>query len=365
MKVLIDGRAFESDNQRGIQRYYSEILSRGGPDCKLDMLVRTRISVELPQNVMVTELSEHFPKDPRDLLGRAVAKLRRKWMPTPLPAADVFHSTYFTPNPCPALPEVLTVYDMIPEVIPYYYGGAADAEIAKKKKSILAANRIIAISHATAADLEAVYPEVAGRIEVIHLGGQHFPRVTADEMATQAPDAAPYVLFVGQRGGHKNFSIMLNAVADANWPDELNVVVAGGPFSEAELTAIRYWGLEKRFRCVVHPADSALRALYLGASSFVFPSILEGFGFPMLEAQALGVPVVASDTRVFHEVGGQGFIPVAPLDASSIAKGVSKALESNIRSSLVASGLENVDRFSWDVCAERTFEVFKKAALEV
>ncbi len=362
LRILIDGRAFEGSKQRGIQRYYREIFSRGGADNRINMFIRSRLGAELPTNIQLTEIFEQFPLDRMDLAGRAIAKARRKWMPTRLPAGDLYHSTYFTPNPCPGLPEVVTVHDMIPEVIPHHYGEGAAAELAKKKKSIFAATRIIAISHATAMDLKSVYPEVGDRIEVIHHGGQHFPKVTAEELSAQELGAEPYALFVGQKGGYKNFSSLLDAVADVGWPKKLSVVVAGEPFSEAEITAIKYRGLERKFRSVVHPNDPQLRALYIGAATFVFPSLLEGFGFPLLEAQALGVPVVASDTRVFHEVAGEGFIPVNPLNSSSIAEGVSKSLESSVCTSLVTLGLENVDRFSWDACADQTFRVWNAAA---
>ena len=364
MNFLIDGRAFEGRDQRGIQRYYREIFSRCNPYSRIEMYIRSKLGTDLPINVHLTEVLECFPLNRLDFSGRAISKARRLLMPTRLPQADLYHSTYFTPNPRPELPEVVTIHDMIPEVIPYYYGYGAAEELAKKRKSIFAATKIIAISHATAKDLKSIYPEVEDRIEVIHHGGQHFPKVTSEELGAKNPRSEPYVLFVGQKGAYKNFSTLLDAAVDLGWPKEVSVVVAGEPFSEAERAAIRFRGLEGKFRSVIHPSDSELRGLYIGASAFVFPSLLEGFGFPLLEAQALGVPVVASDTRVFHEVAGKGFIPVRPLDYSSIAEGVSKSLDSSVSTSLISSGLENVDRFSWDVCAEETFRVWSETARE-
>lgn len=362
MKLLLDGCAFERTYQRGIQRYYHEILSRAPSDMAVEMFFRKHTSIPISFRINSTELTEEYYLDRKNIIGRVTAKARRLWFPTPYPQGDVFHSSYFTRCPHKGIPEVLTVHDMVPEVMPYYFDSDVTQEIANKRECILAAEKIIAISHSTAFDLTEIYPEVSERIEVVHSGAEHFTIVDETEILSRVCDDELYAVFVGDRRGYKNFASVLDAMTTQEWPKELKLLVIGSQFSEAELLTIRYRGLEDTVRLAVHPKDAEMRDLMCKAAVFVFPSLMEGFGFPIVEAQAFGVPVVASDTRIFREVGGDAFLRVSPLDPSSIAAGVRQTLEPEVRIGLSYSGIKNVRRFSWDRCAKQTCEVWRQVA---
>lgn len=360
MKILIDGCAFTRGPQRGIQRYYYNILSRIGVDEDISMYFFSRPVASLPSNMNVILASEHFQKNRKEFIGRAVGKFRRNWAPTRIPRGDVFHSTFFTQCHHKDTPEVLTVYDMIPEMMPFHFAGDVSSEIELKRKCIFSAQKIIVISDATGSDLKRIYPEVSDRIEVIHMGGDHLLNIATEKDCLD--DSNAYVVFLGERAGYKNFAALVEASSDQNWPKGVNVIVIGAELTQAELIFLRHRGVESKFKVVVHPGDVHLKRLLSGTVAFVFPSLLEGFGFPMLEAQALGVPVIASDTEVFREVGGGGFIPVNSADPSSLALGVAKALEPEIRKQMAILGPQNVERFSWDKCAEQTVNVWRNAA---
>ena len=323
------------------------------------MFFRKTPVADVPGGISLTFKSEDYSIESRDITGRAIAKVRKLWFPTQIPMGDVFHSTYFTRCPHKDVPEVVTVHDMVPEVMPYCFEADINQEVGRKRDSILAAEKIISISQSTASDLVAIYPEVADRIEIIHSGAEHFSCVCEDDILSRSYSDAPYVIFLGDRRGYKNFGTLLDALTTIDWPKNLRLVVIGSRFSEGELLAIRYRGVEHLIHLVVHPTDSEMRELLIKANAFVFPSLIEGFGFPMVEAQALGVPVVASDTKVFREVGGNAFHPVDPMDPSSIATGVSKVLDCEVRLRLSLLGLQNVKRFSWDTCAARTLDVWR------
>lgn len=362
MKIVIDGCAFERTWQRGIQRYFYELLSRAPSEVVGTMFFRKLPVAPVPCALKIIEVAEEYHLDRGNIGGRVIAKARRLWFPTAYPKGDVFHSSYFTRCPHKGIPEVLTVHDMVPEVMPYYFDSDVTQEIAKKRECILAAERIIAISHSTASDLAEVYPEVSDRIEVVHSGAGHFSVVDEAEILSRVCSDDPYAVFVGDRRGYKNFASVLDAMTTREWPKELKLMVIGSQFSEAELLTIRYRGLESTVRLAVYPTDAEMRDLMCKAAVFIFPSLMEGFGFPIVEAQAFGVPVVASDTRIFREVGGDAFLRVSPLDPSSIATGVRQTLEPEVRISLSLSGIKNVRRFSWDRCAEQTCEVWRQVA---
>lgn len=362
MNIIIDGCAFGRTWQRGIQRYYFELLSRTPADLVVNMFFRKNPVAPVPSVIRLTEISEEYLLGRSKISERAFAKVRRLWFPTPYPNGDVFHSTYFTRSPHKGVPEVVTVHDMVPEVMPYFFEADLAKEIERKRDCIFAASKIIAISHSTAFDLASIYPEVSGRIEVIHSGAQHFPSVEEQDIGARVYDEQPYAVFVGDRRGYKNFASLMDAMTVSEWPKDVDLVVIGSQFSEGELLAIRFRGLESRIRLVVHPTDVEMRDLLTKASVFVFPSLIEGFGFPMVEAQALGVPVVASDTKIFREIGGEAFFPVSPLDPCSIGGGVRDALDPEARFRLTLMGIENVRRFSWDDCAAQTYRVWQEAA---
>lgn len=276
-----------------------------------------------------------------------------------LPMADLFHSTYFTRSPIAGLPEVLTVYDMIPETVPHFFWGDADVDIARKRVCIEAAAAIITISAATRDDLIRIYPEVAKRVTVVHLGAEHLLASHVEIPAGMQDGKEPYILFVGDRAGYKNFAVMMDAMQESQWPTGFRLTVVGRPFSEAEITALRYRGIDSRVVHLGRVSDLELAKIYRGSRGFVFPSLAEGFGFPMLEAQSLGVPVAASDIVAFHEVGGDAFVPFPPLDAGRLAQAVSRIVDPIVRSDLVKKGAENIQRFSWCRCAQQTEAVWR------
>lgn len=97
------------------------------------------------------------------------------------------------------------------------------------------------------------------------------------------------------------------------------------------------------------------------AGVFVFPSLYEGFGIPILEAQSVGVPVVTSDASSLPEVAGDGAVSVNPMNSEAIAEGIWKVLSDGVfRDGIIAKGSRNVDRFSWERCAEEVATTFSK-----
>lgn len=357
MRILIDGVAFQN-RQSGIQRYYVEMLRRL-PECEPTFFINGTATAPVPEKIPVVPRREYFPVPTWNVPLRAWRKLNRRWRPTPLPKADVFHSTYFTRSPQSGLPEVVTVHDMVHECFPYHFIGDVNADIVRHKDCILNAAAIIAISAATRDDLLSIYPEVGGRVHVIHHGAEHLRSSLLPASTASGP---PYVLYVGDRGGYKNFSTLIGALGESEWPVEIRLKVVGWEFTHAERLFFRQRGVESQVLHVGHVSDAELLALYQQAEAFIIPSMCEGFGFPLVEAQAAGVPVVASNIPVFREIGGTGVCYFAPLNPTELARSVNKALTPSWRKQAIESGRQNITRFSWDKCAQKTAAVFRVAA---
>jgi glycosyltransferase involved in cell wall biosynthesis len=359
MRVLVDGVVFENTYQLGIWRVFFEILSRLASKIDITLLLRNAPQMPVPPGCRLIRISDPVAASRRNVVRRVNNWLAKKRSRRELAGHDLYHSAYFTPSPVPDLPVVATVYDMIPESLPYICDAAHYVEqVRRKQSSTAAADRIIGISHATVEELGRIYPDRAERAVAIHLGSEHLR--SADE-TIESPAAcadAPYALFVGQRFGYKNFGVLSVALLDPNWPRHLRLLAAGSPFTDVE--RISLGPLIERGQVVGlgRVSDKQLAELYRNAACFVFPSLMEGFGLPLLEAQSLGCPVVCSDTPCFREVAGNGGAFFSPHSHSDLIRAVVEASTAESRRRLVANGLENVTRFSWERTAEQTLDVY-------
>lgn len=360
MHVLLDGVAFENDQQRGVRRYFHELVPRLGDTVAVDMLLRCPAVGELPSRCRSLRLARPMADAASPLLRKIGRRLPERGWANLRNGHQLFHSTFYGPAPVADLPEVVTVHDMILERYPHLFSHLVDETIAMKKRAIESARVCIAISQATADELAAFYPHVAERTVVIHHG--------ADHLIDRAPEAAPpevadksFILFVGDRGGYKNFRVLLEAAAGRDWPPGLGIVVVGGAFSAAEALLLRAMGLEERVTHAGRVGDAELAGLYRRAAALVVPSLDEGFGFPGLEAQSFGTPVLCSRIRVFEEILGESAEYFDPRLAESIAAAAGKVSDPAWRRRLVEAGMENLRRFTWARCAELTRQAYQKA----
>lgn len=218
------------------------------------------------------------------------------------------------------------------------------------------ASRIISVSENTKQDLVRLYGVSEGKIRVVSEGVS----IEKSEIESRRPESdSPYFLFVGRIETRKNVARIVEAFDQ--FKDKCRtahrLVLAGKPgygFDEfkrqleqssrrSDIVELGYVGEERK------------RELLRGAAGFLFPSLYEGFGLPILEAQAAGVPVVTSKTSSLPEVAGAaGAAFVDPESAEDIALGIEKiALESDFRSAIIENGRRNVGRFSWESCAKQ------------
>lgn len=173
-----------------------------------------------------------------------------------------------------------------------------------------------------------------------------------------------FILFVGNSNPRKNLTRLIQAFDRAKTEGDLphQLVIAGEQgwrFDRKQ--AVR--GIQNRedVRFIGYIPDEDMPALYSAASLFAFPTLYEGFGIPVLEAQACGVPVLTSRCSSLPEVGGDGAFYVDPCDVKSISAGIQAVLtDAELSQGLVRQGLQNVKRFSWEGSARRLDEIIEK-----
>lgn len=237
--------------------------------------------------------------------------------------------------------------------------------------TLRAARWIITDSEATRAGVRDLFPDLAHKTIVVPLGLSESaflaPAPTDIEQVRARYNLdSPYFLYYGSTRPNKNlprlaeaFGIMRRTHPEAK---DLLLVMAVQPdrfFSET-MTVIRRWGLRGDVRILQPVSESERRALLAAASVFCFPSQYEGFGLPVLEAQAANVPVLASNSAALPETGGEGAVYVNAKDSSAIAQQMF-TLHNDVplRRSLILKGRANCLRFSWAETAARTLEIYR------
>ena len=371
MRVLWDPQVFTWQAHGGISRLFAETWRElRAQEADIEVVVPRWMGPNgyaagagLPQTTIDT--GRRFPG--RRSFVRAFNRwsFRRAFRLAP-PA--LVHPTYFDPDflrTTGRTPFVLTVFDMIHERFAQS-GLPFDRKTSERKKMLLErAARVIAISQATKQDLVDYAGVAAERIDVACPGNSlaRFAASAASTSGSRAASGRPYLLFVGQRPSYKNFAGCLRGVAELLVRRDLALrCVGGGPFNDEELALIGTLAVAGRVTQETL-TDEALADAYSDALLFVFPSLGEGFGIPLLEAFSCGCPVAASDIAVFREVAAGAARYFEPERPESIGVAVSALLDdSALRARLVAAGKERQRLFSWARSARETAETYRKLA---
>ncbi|MGD8245012.1 MAG: glycosyltransferase family 1 protein, partial [Anaerolineae bacterium] len=225
------------------------------------------------------------------------------------------------------------------------------------------ATHLMADSEATKADLATHYGVAASKITVTYPGTDQSLSPVGDVENIQAAKArygigGDYFLYLGTLQPRKNLLRLLAAFAEFaahHSPLTVQLILAGkrGWLYDDLFKWVRQRGLEEHVRFPGYVAEEDKAALLSGALAFLFPSLYEGFGLPVLEAQACGCPVITSTTSSLPEVAGDGAFLVDPENTSAIASAMERVItEPLLRDALIERGLANARRFSWDACAE-------------
>jgi glycosyltransferase involved in cell wall biosynthesis len=240
------------------------------------------------------------------------------------------------------------------------------------------AARVLADSEATRQDLVRHYHIPQEKVTVVYPGRDETLTPITDPAILAAARArygltTQYLLYVGTLHPRKNLvrlvqafaALLSNPASDTPpVPSTFQLVLAGqkGWLYDEVLAQVRNLGLTDRVILTGYVPDADLAALLSGALAFVYPSLYEGFGFPVLEAMACGTPVVCSNTSSVPEVAGDAALLVDPLDTDALASALHGVVTNEgLRHDLVERGFRQVERFSWQRCARETLQILEKA----
>jgi glycosyltransferase involved in cell wall biosynthesis len=281
--------------------------------------------------------------------------------------ADLLHVTYIAPFwlPCPF---VVTVHDVVFKRHPEFFSPRDRLLFATLLPSTLhGARAIVTLSQHARQEIVHFFPTVKHKVFVTHGAAGEHCRVVDDqprlaEVRARYGIRPRFVLAVGNVQPRKNLVRLIKAFAICANQPELQLVIVGRAQwrSSTVHAAVQALGLEDRVRFTGYVPDADLVLLYNAAALFVYPSLYEGFGLPILEAMACGVPVVASGTSAMPEVAGAAALLVDPQQVEQIAHSMRRVLaEPDLAAMLRQRGLEQAARFEWGQTAQDTVAVYR------
>jgi glycosyltransferase involved in cell wall biosynthesis len=292
------------------------------------------------------------------------------WIQEPLwpirPPADVLHGTDARVPACRGVARVATVHDLGPLLFSEFSSPAFTRKLWQAYARLAArCHRIVADSQATRQDFLDRFDFPAERLDVVHLGVSPAfrPHAPLELQALRARHRLPqnYLLYVGQISRRKNTANLLAAYAASPLRHDLPLVLAGAPTYRAaeELAALERLGIAGRVLTLGYLPEEDLPPLYGGAAAFLFPTSHEGFGLPILEAMASGVPVVAGNVGASPEVAAGHAVLVNPRDPADIAAGIERAL--TLPPAAREAARRHAAAFTWERCARATRAVYLRA----
>ena len=363
MKILYDYLCFH-EKYGGVSKYFVNMLKQFPLD------VQYEISVKYAKNEYIKTLPNiklNNNLNRIDIRGkwRLFNFVNRNYLKIKLFSGnyDIYHQTHYNPFAYKYLPStkksVMTIHDMNFFVIPEAYKNDKLAQILAEwqKKSVSKADKIIVVSKNTKKDLIDIWNIPEEKIVVCYHGRDD---ISIENFNLKRKFQQPYILFVGTRHIHKNFAKYLSAfkvVSERN--KDLILVCTGSPFNSSECNLINDYRLsDKIFQISVD--ENEMAALYHNAEVFVYPSLYEGFGLPLLEAMNAQCPIICSNTSCFPEICEKAALYFNPYSIDDMVDVTTEILNnSSLKMKLIEEGNKRKKMFSWKKCTEEHIGVYK------
>jgi len=349
MKIVFDNIIFGTQLMGGISVSWYELLSRSIRD-GLDV---SFVECEDNGNLMRRKLGK---------LHNVIRIMPQRWrkafkyLPVICHQSEpyIFHSSYYRFSPSRMAVNVVIVHDFTNEL--FQKGLGARKERFIKHNAIRHADYIVCNSNYTRSDFFKFFPNYPKeRVSVIYTGA-------AEQFSSTVPDTwdfkfskKKYALFVGERAGYKNFSLALEAMKHS----DLDFVAVGKPFTEEEMAEVTSLG--NRFHYLGRISNEQLNILYYNAFALIYPSSYEGFGLPVIEAQRACCPVIAMKASSVAEVIGDTPLAFEKYDYKEILSRLEMLEDDSFREKVIALGLANEKRFSWEKMYQDFVALYKKA----
>lgn len=354
MIIGIDGSRAFIKNRTGIEEYSYRVIKNLRNNLSSEQIVlyvrkKQEIDFEIPKNWEIK-----------------IIKFSRFWTQVGLSLEMLLHPVDVLFVPAHTVPiihprnTIVTIHGLEYEFCPKAYSSWERFYMRLSiKASCKWAKKIISVSQNTKFDLEKLYGVVGDKIEVIYEGYENQEPIINNQ---ELKSGSKFFLFVGRIEERKNVANIVKAfeILKEKYQVAHKLLLAGRPGYGYEKIKLQIENSKYRedIAELGYVSDEEKFGLMKNADAFVFPTLYEGFGIPVLEAQSVGCPVIAGRNSSIPEVVGDSVVLVDVRDQEAIAKAMALLIsDRSLRSEYVQKGLENVKRFSWSKCAERIAEI--------
>jgi glycosyltransferase involved in cell wall biosynthesis len=359
MRVYLDNIVFSIQKFGGASTYWQELLKRF---VSKENVILISQNEDKPIFDIDGELFDYKSNKNSFLLEKTFKPKFLRYLPLTkrLPKGSLYHNSYYRTCFQKSVVNIFTIHDFA-----HKKGYASSfprnvVHIGLTSIGLKNADGIIAISENTKKDLLFYYPNIPeNKIKVIYHGVNEdfYPleKIRSQMFKDQLNLDDRYVLFIGKRGGYKNFDLVVQALSAFN---DIKLVIVGGEkmndeeynnlISKLPSGFLKFDGLE----------NEEINLLYNYAFSLVYPSKFEGFGFPIVEAMRSGCPVITTTLTSIPEVAGDAALYIEDSSHSLIQK-ITELRSDNIRTSFIERGFRQSRKFSWEKCASETFQFYQ------
>jgi len=349
MRIVLDVTSAARPNRTGMGRYSLELA------CALSRL--------LPETDRLVLTTKPFRGRDFSRLSEVRSSVGVEFRTLPPIRGDIFHTPGIVCRFGIGGLRVVTVPDTFTLDLPDL---SSDSWVTRRnqklRRAVAKADFIILFSRWVLCRFRQLFPEFPeARLRVIAPGCDHLPETMTGGIAGELRGKKGYVLSVGRLEKRKNHAALVSAFGKCAGTGDMNLVIAG-PAGDSEVRrVVQETGLEGRVRMLGRVSDEDLVALYRGASAFALVSLYEGFGLPLLEAMANGVPCLVSRGSALEEVAGGAALLADPYSVPDIAVQLARLLaDDGLRKRLGEQGRARSSEFTWRRCAQETLAVYRE-----
>lgn len=353
MKIILDNIIFPLQKSGGISNVWFEFLYRiiQEKNIKLSFLDFEN------QNIFFQKLlQDNYPANIKHY-QQFIERYRNPRL-NEIHERFIFHSSYYRICKNPHAINITTVHDFTYEY--YNHGLAKFIHSWQKRQAILKSDHIICISENTKKDLLRFIPNInPQKISIVYNGvSNDYHTIPSPETLNTLPfPPLSYVVFVGSRAKYKNFKLTVQAISKTS----LNLVIVGSFLDSEEQSMLKkYFQKNNRIYCTGYIDNSQLNIIYNNAYVLLYPSIYEGFGIPVLEAQKAGCPVIAYNSSSIPEIIGNTTLLMQEISIKEIHEKLAILKDNIIRSKIIAQGIKNAQRFSWDKMYNDIIKIYQE-----
>jgi glycosyltransferase involved in cell wall biosynthesis len=367
-RILFDQQIFRKQNFGGISRYFTALITGLGKKPGYQVLPKTLYT----DNVYLAE--HHLTSFNRirkarnfsikNTIERLILKAENYQVAKAIKkgAFEVFHPTYYNADFLKYIPQnkpfVITIHDMIHE---RYYDNMLEYLTEETKHKMLLiprASHIIAVSHYTKNEILKYFPQInPDKITVIYHGVSLQPTINPKKHASLP---AGYLLFVGTKKHYKNFFWMVEALGGYLAKNNLVLVCAGGAdFDTYENNFIAGLNLKPYIKYVPINTDEDMAAIYKNAACFIFPSLIEGFGMPILESFVCECPAVLANSSCFPEIAADAALYFEPGNKTDLVEKIDAIRQDEtLKNKLVKKGINRARLFNWETAVDQHLKIY-------